>query len=60
MINPDHVVVFFREEGFYPIELESPKKCGMSLREQAAKTAEINPGTLRVEDVRRNVLWSLQ
>jgi hypothetical protein len=47
-------VIFFREEGFYPVEF-----CGVkSAPEEAADHAALNPGTLRVEDLDGTVLWS--
>lgn len=46
------LVIFFRKEGFYPLEL--------LVNEDLAKHAELNPGTLRIEDVRGNVLWMPQ
>lgn len=41
--------VFFRKEGFYPIELLND--------EDAKRNAELNPGTLRVEDINGRVIW---
>lgn len=38
------IAVFIRADGFYP-------------REQAAEHSAVNPGTLRVEDIRGNALW---
>lgn len=49
-------MIFVRAEGFYPV----PSVIGRDLRQQAEDHALLNPGTLRVEDVRGNVLWSLQ
>lgn len=46
------VVIFFREEGWYPLEL--PRNADLS------KHAECNPGTLRIENVNGKVLWRPQ
>ncbi|MDR6789541.1 hypothetical protein J2Y58_002914 [Sphingomonas sp. BE138] len=46
-------VIFFREEGFYPIQLSGLKPTAV----EAAEHAELNPGTLRVEDLQGAVLW---
>lgn len=54
------VVLFVRAEGFYPIELLDPARCGRTLAEQAADHAVLNPGTLRVEDITGNILWRPQ
>lgn len=46
-------VIFFREGMFYPIQL-----CGAKpTAEEAAGHAALNPGTLRIEDLRGNVIW---
>lgn len=56
-----HTVIFFREKGgWYPIEFMPPDECGWSMEQQAAEHAELNPGTLRIEDVYGTVLWRLQ
>ncbi len=55
-----NVAIFFRAEGWYPIEFIDPSACGLSMEQQAAQHAETNPGTLRVEDVNGTVLWRLQ
>lgn len=47
-------LVFFREEGFYPVEVPD----WLPLKTQAETHASVNPGTLRVEDIHGNVLWS--
>lgn len=50
------VYVFFRrdiftgEEFFYPIELSND--------DDAKRSAEINFGTIRVEDIDGNIIWS--
>ena len=54
--GPDEVMIFIRREGFYPIQGVR----GLDLRKQAEDHALLNPGTLRVEDVKGNVLWRLQ
>lgn len=46
------LVIFFREGMFYPLELP--------VTDDLAKHAECNPGTLRIEDIRGNVLWRPQ
>jgi hypothetical protein len=46
------LVVFFRKEGFYPLELP--------ITDDLAKHAECNPGTLRIEDLDGNILWRPQ
>ena len=46
------VVIFFRKEGFYPIEVRED--------EDLSKHAELNPGTLRIEDIDGNILWRPQ
>lgn len=59
-VVPDHdlppIMVFLRAGGWYPA-LGIRDKC---LRQQAAEHAELNPGTLRVEDEHGNILWVLQ
>jgi len=42
-------VIFFREEGWYPVELKPGEKVETHVA--------LNPGTRRVEDVRGNILW---
>lgn len=54
------IVIFFREELFYPVEFMAPAACGKSLRRQAAEHATLNPGTTRVEAVDGVVLWSTE
>ena len=46
------VVIFRRAEGWYPLELP--------ITDNLAAHAEHNPGTLRIEDIDGNTLWSLQ
>ena len=55
-------LVFFREDMFYPIDIppmpdDQPNK---TIEEIALDNAELNPGTIRVEDIHGNVLWRLQ
>lgn len=50
------IMLFIRKEGFYPIEALP----NVDLKKQAEDSALRNPGTLRVEDMRGNILWSLQ
>jgi len=52
-LDPDEILVFFREGCLYPIQAVK----GVPLAQQAKDNAELNPGTLRVEDRRGNVLW---
>lgn len=54
--RPPPVLIFIRAEGFYPIEALPDR----DLAQQAVDHAELNPGTLRVEDVDGNVLWRVQ
>jgi hypothetical protein len=44
--------IFFRKEGFYPLELKDD--------EDAKKNAEFNAGTLRVETINGDVVWRQQ
>lgn len=55
-IDPTEVLIFFRDGFFYSVH---PVK-GIPLEQQAADHAELNPGTLRIEDYQGNVLWRLQ
>lgn len=45
--------VFFRDEGFYPVQFMGVK----SPKDEAADHAALNPGTKRIEDTEGNVLW---
>jgi len=54
-MTPD-IMIFIRKEGFYPIEALPD----VDLKKQAEDSAIRNLGTLRVEDINGNVLWSLQ
>jgi hypothetical protein len=47
-----YTYLFIRKEHFYPIELEDD--------EEARRHAELNPGTVRVEDIYGNVIWRQQ
>lgn len=46
------VVIFFREEGWYPMELPEASDW--------AEHAALNPGTLRIETLDGDVLWRPQ
>lgn len=41
--------IFFREQGWYPVEIPA---------DQLQRNIDLNPGTIRVEDMQGNVLWS--
>lgn len=43
--------IFFREGMFYPVDIP---------REHVLANVELNPGTLKVEDLQGNVVWRLQ
>ena len=43
--------LFFREGHFYPVDIP---------REQVMANVELNPGTLKVEDIKGNVVWRMQ
>lgn len=43
------VYIFFREGGFYAIELQNDA--------DAVANAKCNEGTLRVEDTKGNIIW---
>ena len=47
------IMIFFRAEGFYPIQ----GVVGVPLAKQASDHAALNPGTLRIEDINGGVLW---
>lgn len=51
--NIGETVIFFREGMFYPVTLSGTKPAA----KEAADHAALNPGTLRIEDTRGNVLW---
>lgn len=53
----DLMMLFIRATEFYPVVAMSPSECGKTVAEQAAHHAEINPGTVRVEDMDGTVLW---
>lgn len=48
MASPVELFLFIRADGFYPLELP---------RDTVSDNAKCNPGTLRVEDSRGNVVW---
>lgn len=50
--GPMRLVIFFREGGFYPLELPDT--------DDLSAHAEVNPGTLRIEDAHGNILWRPQ
>ena len=50
--GPMRLVIFFRADGFYPLELPDT--------DDLSAHAGSNPGTLRIEDASGNVLWRLQ
>lgn len=53
--NPNaltRMVIFHRAEGWYPIMVRE--------NEDLAAHAELNPGTLRIEDTEGNILWRPQ
>jgi hypothetical protein len=52
----DEIMIFVRATHFYPIQ----GVLGVDLKKQAADHAELNPGTVRVEDLEGNVLWRPQ
>lgn len=47
------VVLFIRADCFYPVQLFGEKPTAV----EAAEHAELNPGTLRIEDMHGNVIW---
>ncbi|MBF6602581.1 MAG: hypothetical protein ITG03_06380 [Sphingorhabdus sp.] len=47
------VAIFFKENGFYPIEFSGKKPAS----EEAADHAALNPDIIRIEDIHSNVLW---
>lgn len=49
---PTKPVVFFRTEGWYSILVYED--------EDLSRHVELNPGTLRIEDMDGNVLWRRQ
>lgn len=55
-LDPDEILIFFRKGHFYHVQAVK----GIDLKQQAEDHAELNPGTLRIEDKRGTVLWSLQ
>lgn len=57
--EPEYIeVIFFRENCFYWVNLLNPVICGKSLNEQAKDNAALNLGTIRVETLSGDVLWS--
>jgi hypothetical protein len=45
--------IFFRKEGWYPVE-------GIKDDAEVIRHVELNPGTLRVEDINGRVVWRPQ
>jgi hypothetical protein len=43
--------IFFREEGWYPVEIPP---------DHLLANVELNPGTLKVEDLEGNIVWRPQ
>jgi hypothetical protein len=50
--GPTRMVIFFRDNGWYPLELP--------VSDDLASHAQTNPGTLRIEDADGNILWRPQ
>lgn len=48
LASPVGLFLFIRADGFYPLELPC---------ETVTENAECNPGTLRVENVKGEVVW---
>ncbi len=48
--------IFFRKDGWYPIELPS-SLAGKSEDEIVADNIRYNPGTIKVEDVEGKIIW---
>lgn len=48
-----NTVVFFRKEGFYPVELSGKRPASDEVQDHV----KLNPGTIRVEDLTGNELW---
>lgn len=46
-------VIFFREEGFYPVQFMGHKPA----QQEAADHAALNPGTIRIERMNGERLW---
>jgi len=47
------LVLFFRAEGFYPVQLSGMKPTDDEVPDHVA----LNPGTVRVENLQGEVLW---
>lgn len=54
--GPRDIMIFFREGCFYSVQGVKD----IPLIRQAADHAELNPGTLKIEDIDGVVLWRLQ
>lgn len=46
-------VIFFRQQGFYPVQLSGLK----STEDEVPDHVALNPGTIRVEDMDGNVIY---
>ena len=46
-------VIFFRDEGFYPVTLSGTKSADDEVPDHVA----LNPGTVRVEAMNGRVIW---
>lgn len=53
MGGPAETMIFFRQGHFYLVQ----GVIGVPMKKQAKDNAELNPGTVRVEDIDGNVLW---
>lgn len=50
---PTRPTIFFRKDGFYVVNTYDDEGYA-----ELAEHARLNPGTIRIEDVKGNVLWS--
>ena len=50
-------LIFIRKEGFYEICINTNDEPNKDMKQIAKDHAECNLGTLRVEDIRGNILW---
>jgi hypothetical protein len=53
METSGEVVLFFREIGFYPVQLSGLKATADEVPDHVA----LNPGTTRVENLHGDVIW---
>lgn len=49
VMESDRVVIFFRKEGFYPVQFTPNCKVEDHVR--------LNPGTIRVEELNGKIIW---